>query len=62
MQNRKTIKDQPAIIVGACRFRTQKAAQIARDNHAKFKAAMTEKGDTPAAKAEAFAAFFNIRA
>lgn len=61
MAKRKTSKEQPAIIVGACRFRTEEAAQVARDNHAKFKAAMVAKGDSPEAKAEAFASFFNIK-
>ena len=59
MAPRKTSKDQPAIIVGACRFRTEEAAQVARDNHAKFAKAMDKP--TPEAKAEAFAAFFNLK-
>lgn len=59
MTKRKSSKEQPAIIVGACRFRTEEAAQIARDNRAKFAAAMDKP--TPGAKAEAFATFFNLK-
>lgn len=56
----KKIEAQPAITVGACRFKSQAVADKVTANHASFKATM-DAAATDDDKAEAFVSFFNLK-